>query len=130
MAQDTHVLEELREPTRSLRRAIPDAWAGFASLHEAAMAAGEVPARLKEAVALAISVVKRCDGCIERHARAAARAGCTPGEIAEVLSVALLMDGGPATMYGPLAWRAFHEAREASGSGGGPMTIVPLGART
>ena len=64
------VLQELREPTKSLRRAIPETWAGFLSLHEAAMADGVVPARLKEATALAISVVKRCDGCIAYHAKA------------------------------------------------------------
>jgi AhpD family alkylhydroperoxidase len=103
------VLHELREPTKSLRHAIPDAWTGFLALHEAAMAEGEVPVRLKEAVALAISVAKRCDGCIAYHARAAARAGATPGEVAELLGVALLMDGGTASVYAPRAWEAFLE---------------------
>ena len=73
------------------------------------MADGEVPARLKEAVALAISVVKRCDGCIAYHAKAAVKAGATPGEMAEILGVALLMDGGTASVYAPRAWDAFHE---------------------
>lgn len=103
------VLQELREPTKSLRRAIPETWAGFVALHEAAMADGEVPARLKEAAALAISVVKRCDGCIAYHAKAAAKAGATPGEVAELLGVALLMDGGTASVYGPRAWDAYSE---------------------
>ena len=103
------VLQDLREPTRSLRHAIPETWAGFGSLHDAAMAEGEVPARLKEAVALAISTVKRCDGCIAYHAKAAARAGATPGEVAELLGVALLMDGGTASTYAPRAWEAFLE---------------------
>ena len=74
MENHHQVLSDLREATKSLRRAIPEAWAGFLSLHDAAMADGEVPARLKEAAALAISVAKRCDGCIAYHARAAARA--------------------------------------------------------
>ncbi|HEY8524663.1 MAG TPA: carboxymuconolactone decarboxylase family protein [Acidimicrobiales bacterium] len=108
------VLQELREPTRSLRRAIPDTWAGFQSLHAAAMADGEVPRRLKEAAALAISAVKRCDGCIAYHAKAAARAGATPAEVAEMLGVALLMDGGTASVYGPRAWEAFLQFSEAA----------------
>ena len=103
------VLSDLREPTKSLRRVIPETWAGFLALHDAAMAEGEVPARLKEAAALAIAVVKRCDGCIAYHAKAAARAGATPEEVAELLGVALLMDGGTASVYAPRAWEAFQE---------------------
>ena len=105
------LLNGLREPTKSLRRAIPGAWSGFVSTHQAAMADGELPGRVKEAAALAISVVKRCDGCIAYHAKAAARAGATPGEVAELLGVALLMDGGTASVYAPRAWEAFLEFR-------------------
>lgn len=113
------VLGDLREPTRSLRHAIPAAWGGFVSLHEGALADGEVPARVKEAVALAISVVKRCDGCIAYHAKAAARAGATREEVAEILAVALLMDGGTASVYAPRAWDAYLEfSADAVPSGG------------
>jgi len=111
MEHHHEVLQELRDPTKSLRRAIPDTWSGFVALHESAMAEGAVPARLKEAVALAISVAKRCDGCIAYHAKAAAKAGATPEEVAELLGVALLMDGGTASVYAPRAWEAFEEFR-------------------
>ena len=111
MEHHHEVLGELRDPTKSLRRAIPDTWGGFVALHESAMAEGAVPARLKEAVALAISVAKRCDGCIAYHAKAAAKAGATPEEVAELLGVALLMDGGTASVYAPRAWEAFEEFR-------------------
>ena len=60
-------------------------------------------------MALTIAVVKRCDGCIADHAKAAARRGATPQEVAEALGVALLMDGGTASVYGPRAWEAYHE---------------------
>ncbi len=103
------VLAGLREPTKGLRHAIPETWAGFLALRDGAMADGAVPARLKEAAALALSVVKRCDGCIAYHAKAAARAGATPEEVAELLGVALLMDGGTASVYAPRAWGAFQE---------------------
>lgn len=103
------VIEELRAPTRELRRAAPEAWAGFAQLHDAAVADGVIPARMKELMALVVAVVKRCDGCIAYHARAAAARGATAEELSEALSVALLMDGGTATVYGPRAWAAFHE---------------------
>jgi AhpD family alkylhydroperoxidase len=98
----------------SLRHAIPEAWDGFAALHQGALANGEVPARLKEAVALAMSVLQRCDGCIASHARASARAGATRGEVAELLGVSVLMGGGPASVYAPRAWEAFLEFSETA----------------
>jgi AhpD family alkylhydroperoxidase len=116
MARHAETLRELREPTRSLRHAIPAAWAGFAGLHTAAMADGELPSRVKEAAALAMAVIKGCDGCIAYHARAAARAGATPGEVAELLGVALLMDGGTASVHAPRAWEAFGEFSGSTGS--------------
>jgi AhpD family alkylhydroperoxidase len=109
MSRHRDVLDRLREPTSGLRRAIPDTWAGFQDLHRGAMADGEVPASLKEVVALVIGVVKQCEGCIAYHAKAAARAGASADQVAELLGVALLMDGGTASVYAPLAWEAFRE---------------------
>lgn len=103
------VINELATPTRELRDAAPGPWAGFTALHREAVADGALPARVKELMALVVAVVKRCDGCIAYHAKAAARRGATAEEVAEALSVALLMDGGTASVYGPKAWQAFHE---------------------
>ena len=103
------VAADLREPTRELRKAIPDTWAGFASMHKAAMADGALPSRIKELMALVIGVVEHCDGCVAYHARAAAAAGATEEEVAEALGVALLMNGGPASVWAPRALAAFHE---------------------
>lgn len=113
MGRHQDVLDDLREPTRSLRHAIPETWAGFLALHEAAVADGKLPRAVKEAVALALSTVKRCDGCIAYHAKAAAKAGADPDVVAEMLGIALLMDGGTASTYAPQAWEAFVEFREA-----------------
>jgi AhpD family alkylhydroperoxidase len=109
MGHHGDVIADLAEPTRSLREASPEVWAGFADLHKAAVADGVLPARIKELIALSIAVVKRCDGCVAYHAKAAARRGATPEEVAEALGVALLMDGGTASVYAPRAWDAFRE---------------------
>jgi AhpD family alkylhydroperoxidase len=109
MGHYTDVIGDLAEPTSSLRDASPDVWAGFGQLHKAAVADGALPARVKELIALAIAVVKHCDGCIAYHAKAAARRGATAEEVAETLGVALLMDGGTASVYGPRAWDAYRE---------------------
>jgi AhpD family alkylhydroperoxidase len=103
------VIDELRGPTAALRRAVPDVWEGFGALHDAVLADGALASKDKELIALAIAVAKRCDGCIAVHARSAARRGATPEEVREALGVALLMDGGTASVYGPRAWEASLE---------------------
>jgi AhpD family alkylhydroperoxidase len=103
------VLDALRPETRSLRQAIPEVYAGFAQMHQAAMAAGALDVKTKELIALAIAVSKQCDGCIASHARGAAQAGASRQEVAEAIGVTVLMNGGPATVYGPRAFAAFEE---------------------
>ena len=49
---------------------------------------GELPARMKELIALAIAVTRECDGCIAAHARGAARLAASEQEVAEALGVA------------------------------------------
>jgi AhpD family alkylhydroperoxidase len=109
MSTAQEVLDELRTPTRELRKAARDAWAGFGQMHDAAMADGALSRKVKELMALVIAVSTECDGCIASHAKGAAVHGATSEEVAETLSVALLMNGGPATVYGPRAWAAYQE---------------------
>jgi len=108
------VLDELAPLGRDLRRAIPDVYAGFGELHRASLAEGALSASTKELIALAIGVSSRCDGCIASHARGAVKAGATKQEAAEAIGVAFLMDGGPATVYGPRAYAAFCEYYDAA----------------
>ena len=107
--QYREIINSLKEPSDSLRAQAPQTWDGFSRLHSSAMADGALSSGVKELMALAIAVVKQCDGCIAYHAKAAARHGATGDQVAEALGVALLMDGGPASVYGPRAWQAFRE---------------------
>lgn len=111
------VLDELSPLHRQLRRAIPDVYQGFAELHHASFAAGELDVKTKELIALAIGVVEGCDGCIASHAQAAARAGATRQQAAEAIGVTFLMKGGPATIYGPRAYDAFCEFADDAEAG-------------
>ncbi len=106
------VLDALRAPAKALRSAIPDVYAGFSATHKAALDPGVLDAATKELIALAISVAQQCDGCIASHARGAALKGATPEQVAEMLGVAILMTGGPATVYGPRAYAAFLDFHE------------------
>ena|SRR5580704_1851275 len=103
------VLAEVQGPYGELQEMVPGVASGYAEMHRAAMGEGELPAKLKELIALGIAISKECDGCIASHARAAARRGATLAEVAETVGVAILMNGGPGTVWGPRALAAFHE---------------------
>lgn len=107
------VLDEVQPLGRALRQAIPDVYRGYAELSKAAMAAGALDVKSKELIALAMAVSLQCDGCIASHARGAARAGASRQEVAEAIGVAVLLNGGPATVYGPRAFDAFCEFADA-----------------
>jgi AhpD family alkylhydroperoxidase len=107
------VTDDLRAPYRQLSAAIPEVMARFNALQAAAMAEGSLSARVKELIALAISITRECDGCISAHARGAAKRGATVAEVTEMIGVAISMNGGPGTVWGPRALAAFHEYADA-----------------
>lgn len=100
---------ELRHGYVELGKALPDVMAGFGELHRAAVVDGELSHTTKELIALAIGVAVRCDGCIAMHVSAALKAGATEGQIHEALGVAVLMGGGPASVYATEALVALEQ---------------------
>lgn len=82
-------------------------------MSNAALTSGVLDKKFKELIALAIGVVHGCDGCIASHAQGAARAGASKAEAAEAIGVSILMNGGPATIYGARAYDAFCEFADA-----------------
>jgi AhpD family alkylhydroperoxidase len=50
-------------------------------------------------MALAISIVVGCEGCIAYHVHDAVEAGATRPELLEAIGVGLLMGGGPGSIY-------------------------------
>ena len=108
------ILDDLAPLHRSLRKAIPDVYKGFRELHHASFADGALDVKTKELIAMAIGVTEACDGCISSHAQAAAKAGASRQEAAEAIGVTFLMNGGPASIYGPRAYDAFCEFADAA----------------
>ena len=109
MIHPNEVLGELRQPARDLRELIPDVVSSYATMQRAAMTDGALSSGVKELIALAIAVTKECDGCIAAHAKGAARRNVKEEELAEALGVAILLNGGPATVWAPRALAAFRE---------------------
>ncbi len=99
----------LEERLAQLGREIPGPMTGFARLHRKAVEEGALSAKIKELMALAISIAVRCEGCIAYHVHDAIIAGATRQELLETIGVAILMGGGPASMYAAHALDAIEQ---------------------
>ena len=110
MQHSHEVRSELRAPALELRTLIPEVMRAHGELSRAAMSPGELDSATKELVAIAIAITRECDGCIVSHTRSAVRAGVTRKGLAEASGVAISMNGGPGTVWGPRALRAYDEA--------------------
>src|SRR6266498_4053391 len=103
MSMAHELLDDLTAAGRQLRQKIPDVYSGYVRMSAAAMGdGGELPARMRELIALAIAVTRECDGCIAAHARGAARQGASEQEVADAL-ITIVMNGGPGTVWAPRA---------------------------
>lgn len=81
----------------------------FWKVHKTAVGKGVLDTKIKELMALAISVATRCDGCIAHHVYDALNAGATKEEITETLGVAVLMGGGTSVVYATHAVEAVEQ---------------------
>src|SRR3984885_6177101 len=66
----------------------PEAMKAFVAFDKAAMAAGAIPVKYKELMALAVAFTTQCPYCIAIHAEKARQAGVRDPEIAEAVLVA------------------------------------------
>lgn len=102
-----------------LRQGAPDTMAAFASLSKAATAPNALDTKTKELMAVAIGIAVRCEGCVAFPTKIAHRHGATREEILETVSLAVYMGGGPASVYGADAVRAYDQF---SGHSEGPQS--------
>ena len=86
----------------------PDGMKAFWAFDKAAMAAGAIPVKYKELLALAVAFTTQCPYCIEIHANKAREAGASDQEISEVVFVAAALRAGGALTHGTHAIKG-HE---------------------
>ena len=102
---------------RELAKAIPGTTKAFGSLVHAATQDEALSKKTKELIAFAIAIAIRCEGCIATHANAALKAGASREEVTEMIGVAIFMGGGPSSVYGVEAMRAFDEFMTPTSTG-------------
>jgi AhpD family alkylhydroperoxidase len=106
--------EELRQGLRRLSREVPGPMTGFSRLHHDAVADGALGTSVKELMALAVAICTHCEGCITFHVRGALLAGATREQVLETIAVAVMMGGGPATIFGIDALDVLDDAAPAA----------------
>jgi AhpD family alkylhydroperoxidase len=88
------------EKLKSLQTNAPEAMKAFWAFDKAAMAAGAIPVKYKELMALAVAFTTQCPYCIEIHAKKAREAEASEQEIAEVVVIAAALRAGAAITHG------------------------------
>ena len=106
--------QHLEERLTQLGQELPGPMSGFARLHKKAVEEGALATKVKEMMALAISIVVGCDGCLAYHVHDAVQAGATRQELLETIGVALLMGGGPGSIYAAHALDAIEQFMPAA----------------
>ncbi len=101
--------EHLENRLGELGRQIPLPYGGFARLHRKALADGALSGKVKELMALAVSIAVGCDGCIAYHTHDAVAAGANREELLETIGVGLFMGGGPGSIYAAHALDAVEQ---------------------
>ncbi len=87
---------------KKLHRSFVDHVSTYPSLLEMEQKAfcdGALKRKTKELMALSISIVTKCEPCMEWHLDQAMQAGASDEEIYETIDVAIEMGGGPAGAY-------------------------------
>lgn len=92
-----------------LRESAPGTMGGIADMAGAASTDGVLEAKIKELIAVAISVAIRSDNCIAFHTRTAVELGATRHEVEEAIAMAVYLCGGSVTLAAADALEAFDQ---------------------
>jgi AhpD family alkylhydroperoxidase len=87
----------------------PETEATFAAFSQAVFAAGALPVKMKQIIAVAVTHVTQCPYCIKGHTKAALRAGATPQELMEAIWIASEMRAGATYAHSALMLVAMAE---------------------
>ena len=77
----------------------PELMKTFWAFDKAAVAAGAIPVKYKELIAVAVALTTQCPYCIDIHSNNARKAGATEAEIAEAAIVAASLRAGAAITH-------------------------------
>ena len=82
----THKITEMRHEMRALNALVPETAKGFGALSKGVKDHGPLGQKEKEFVALGMSIILRCEPCINFHVEALMKAGASREELGDVLA--------------------------------------------
>lgn len=77
----------------------PEVMKAFWAFDKVAVAAGAIPVKYKELIAVAVALTTQCPYCIDIHSGNARKAGATDAEIVEAAMVAASLRAGAAVTH-------------------------------
>lgn len=95
-------------PLGPLASEMGEAFAAFD--HAVFNAAGEIPRKYRELIALGVALTTQCDACLKGHARAAVEHGATEEEIAETTYITAALRAGGGLVHGMKALSSIQRA--------------------
>jgi AhpD family alkylhydroperoxidase len=112
-AQVMHMMDwvgyrkQVVEGVGSLAKLTPETVKGYGAMGTAGQKTNHLDVKMRELIAIAVSITLRCDGCITVHTDAAAKHGATKEEVIEALGVAISVNAGAALVYSARTVDAF-----------------------
>ena len=95
-------LEEISEKRKAAHEKLMSlnsrTYKAFLEMEKATFSDGNLSRKIKELIAVGISVVIDCESCMQWHIEQAAKAGASMREVLEAVEVGMEMGGGPATV--------------------------------
>ena len=85
---------------KNLEANATEAMKAFVAFDKAALAAGAIPVKYKELMAIAVALTTQCPYCIEIHSNKAREVGASDQEVAEVVMIAAALRAGAAVTHG------------------------------
>ena len=84
---------------KKMNELAPELMEAFWAFDKASVAAGAIPVKYKELIAVAVAVTTQCPYCVDIHAANARRAGATEAELTEATMVAAALRAGGAVTH-------------------------------
>lgn len=99
---------------------LPDTAEAFGKLRESIFEGGEIDRKNKELIAIASSVLMRCQFCVDVHSQRALAHGASKKEIAEAIAIAMFIAAGSqigwTNIYTENVYGLVFEEKEPKGS--------------
>jgi AhpD family alkylhydroperoxidase len=86
-----------------------EVYEAFLEMEKATYSDRALPKKIKELIAVGISVVINCESCMQWHIGQAAKAGASMEEVLEAVEVGIEMGGGPATVSARFALEVMED---------------------